>query len=144
MSADSPASFDWRLFIRLDHGMPEHPKIEVLSDAAFRALITLWCYCSRNMTDGFVTEAAWKKRVRPRVARELLASTNGMNPLVIQLPDGYLMHNYLDHQRSAEEIAAYQESRADRGKRGNHQRWHVARRKTDKDCEYCFPPAIAD
>ena len=47
------------------------------------------------------------------------------------------MHDYLDFNRSAEEIAAYREARGEAGSVGNHMRWHVARRKVDKDCEHC-------
>lgn len=142
MTKEVPPTLDARLFIRLDHGMPEHPKIEELSDAAFRALITMWCYCSRNTTDGFVTDVAWNKRVKPKVTKELLTSTFGMNPLLIEVTGGYLMHNYLDHQRSAEEIAAYRESKARGGKKGNHERWHTARGVTDPECEFCVTGPI--
>ena len=50
-------SGDYRLFIKIHNGFPEHPKTGGLSDRAFRNLIELWCYCSRNLTDGIVTKA---------------------------------------------------------------------------------------
>ena len=39
---------DPRTFITLHDGMPEHHKIEALSDKAFRTLIDLWCWCSQH------------------------------------------------------------------------------------------------
>ena len=43
---------DRRTYITVHDGMPEHPKVDALSDKAFRALVGLWCWCSRNLTDG--------------------------------------------------------------------------------------------
>jgi hypothetical protein len=103
---------DARPYITLHNGMPEHPKIEDLSDAGFRTLVTLWCWCSRNETDGWVTPNVWTKRTTPAVRRELLAS------LVEDHGDRFYMHDYLDHQRSAEEIADLREKRSKAGAKG--------------------------
>jgi hypothetical protein len=76
-----------------------------------------------------------KKFWRPKVITELLnaslfdAASDGR--------DGYEVHDYLDFNRSTEEIAAFRESRGDAGTLGNHRRWHVARRKWDRDCDHC-------
>ena len=60
-------------YIRVDVLLPEHPKVEGLSDKAFRALITLWCYCGRQRTDGAVTRKQWEAWP-PRVRAELIAA----------------------------------------------------------------------
>ncbi len=41
-------------YLNSDDGMDEHPKIDGLSDAAFRLLMSSMFYCARNRTDGFV------------------------------------------------------------------------------------------
>ena len=64
---------DPRTFITVHDGMPEHHKVEALSDKAFRALVDLWCWCSRNTTDGDVPESVWLKRTTPKVRAELMA-----------------------------------------------------------------------
>jgi hypothetical protein len=104
---------DKRAFITLHDGMPEHRKIEGLSSDAFRLLIELWCWCSRNRTDGDVPEATFKKRGTIKARRELvrvgLVKTKG---------DDYYMHDYLEHQRSAAEIDEMTRKRAAAGSIG--------------------------
>lgn len=133
----TPPPFDDRPFVRLDHGMPENPKIAGLTDAAFRLYIEALCWCSRQETDGDIPQAMMRRLGRPKTITELV--TTG---LLIHHDNGsYAIHDYLEHQRSREEIAAFRESRSDSGKKGNHTRWHVARRRVDPECEYCNPIA---
>jgi hypothetical protein len=123
---------DDRTYIRVHDGMDEHPKIEPLSDAAFRLLLRSWFYCSRNRTDGRMPDAIWKKRGTAKTRAELLAAG------LAEQCEGYVeMHDYLEHQRSAEEIRLLKEHRGDTGTLGNHIRWHVVRRKPKDDCEHC-------
>lgn len=103
---------DTRPYITVHNGMPEHPKVEDLSDAAFRALVTLWCWCSRNETDGWVTPNVWAKRTSAAIRRELLVS------LVEDHGDRLYMHDYLEHQRSAQEIADLRDKRSKAGAKG--------------------------
>ena len=104
---------DKRVYITVHNGMPEHPKVEALSDSAFRLLVELWCWCSRTESDGVVPEAVWKKRGTPKTRKELQAVG-----LVEPHPEGHYMHDYLEHQRSAAEIADLRRKRAEAGSRG--------------------------
>jgi hypothetical protein len=104
---------DTRTYIRVHDGLDEHPKVEGLSDAAFRLLVSAWCYCSRNLTDGRLTDAAWRKRGTPKARRELLAVG-----LAVQRHGFVEMHDYLEHQRSADEVADLRSKRAEAGRRG--------------------------
>lgn len=129
-----PAKFDHRTFVRMDHGLPEHAKFVGLSDRAFRVWFNAVCWNSRQEQDGNVTVdvmrhtlGATQKIIAELVSRRLLDETE----------DGYYVHDYLDFQRSREEIAAYRESRGQAGTYGNHQRWHVSRRRWDSECEHC-------
>lgn len=106
---------DPRVYITVHNGMPEHPKVEGLSDGAFRLLIELWCLCSRSESDGLVKAATWTKRGTAKARRELLAEG-----LAHQVPGGVEMHDYLQHQRSRSEIAALREKRAKAGAKGGH------------------------
>ena len=63
---------DDRTYIRVHDGLDEHPKVEPLSDGAFRLLLTCWFYCSRNRTDGQIAAAVWKKRGTAKTRRELI------------------------------------------------------------------------
>ncbi|MFC0041048.1 hypothetical protein [Actinomadura rayongensis] len=125
---------DVRTYIRLHDGMPDHPKIEALSDRAFRLLITCWCWCSRHLTDGHIPGATWAKRGTPRARAELLAAG-----LVEQTRDGVRMHDYLRHQRSAAEVDQLRQARGETGSLGNHIRWHVRQGVRLAGCVHCHP-----
>lgn len=131
-----PDGKDERTFITVHDGMPEHGKIEGLSDAAFRQLIELWCLCSRTKNDGLLTEASWRKRGTPRTRKELLDAG-----LAETVGGGIQMHDYLKHQRSAAEIAEIQETKRAAGKKGagigNHKRHHVGKGVFNPECEWC-------
>lgn len=105
---------DTRTYVRIHDGMPDHPKVDGLSDAAFRLLVTMWCWCSRHLTDGVVPSATWMKRGREKVRAELIAAG-----LVDLRDDGSVfMHDYTDHQRTAEEVRQLQQARREAGRKG--------------------------
>lgn len=94
--------------------MPEHPKIEALSDAAFRLLLETWCYCSRQLNDGRLSAVAWQRRGSPRARREL--EDEG---LVDEAGDGWVqVHDWAEHQRTAAEVRDLSEKRAAAGAAG--------------------------
>lgn len=104
---------DPRTYITVHDGMPEHPKVEGLSDGAFRLLVTCWCWCSRNLTDGFIAAASWDRRGTPKARRELVEVG-----LIEVVEGGVQMHDYLEHQRSAEQVAELRSKRAEAGSKG--------------------------
>lgn len=129
---------DGRTYIRVHDGMPDHPKVETLSDRAFRLLVETWCWSSRYLTDGHVPANIWRRRGTPAARRELTAA--GL--VEDHGTDGVRMHDYLEHQRSKAEV---EEIRANRraaqqkaSVKGNHSRWHVGPNgKPSDDCELC-------
>jgi hypothetical protein len=88
------------------------------------------CYCRRNMTDGFI----------PARAMKMLIDTDGISfegvpvtvaSLVTHLIDvqlfehvdgGYMVHDYLQHQTSREEIEQLRIARSEAGKKGGRPR----------------------
>ena len=127
---------DDRTYIRLHDGMPDHPKVEGLSDAAFRLLVRVWCRCSIYRTDGLITEAWWAKQ-KPRARQELL-DAKLVEPTLVG--DGVIAHDYDQHQRTAAEIEQFKVRKAEAGAKGAHQKWHVKRGIVDPDCEFCTQP----
>jgi len=109
-------NWEW---IKIDVQITEHPKVEGLSDKAFRALIELWCYCGRQHTDGIVTERQWKAWP-PKVRAELIARDLA-HPL--DIGGGAVMHDYTDHQRSREQIDELSAKRTDAAKKAAAARW---------------------
>lgn len=124
---------DTRTYIRLHDGMPDHPKVDGLSDKAFRLLVESWCWCSRHLTDGHMPAATWRKRATAKARRELVDAG-----LVIVLDDGSVrFHDYLAHQRSAAEVAELKAARTQGGGYGAHKRWHLARGIVHPGCVHC-------
>lgn len=110
-------------YIRVDVLLPEHPKIDLLSRSARWTLVELWCYCGRQRTDGIVTSARWKTFGTPSERRQILDA--GFAERIG--PDdsfGYLMHDYLDHQRSREEIDELSAKRTEAAKKAAAARWN--------------------
>lgn len=108
---------DSRTYIRLHDGMPDHPKVVGLSDSGFRLYVEALCWCSRHLTDGVIPEAALRKLGSPKARREVadagLIEMNG---------SGWHLHDYLQHQRSAAQVAAAKEQRRQAGKAGGKAR----------------------
>jgi len=107
----------------LDDQFPKHPKIVGLSDAAFRLHVSGICYCAQYTTDGLVQADAVKllvPRYRPRSLEELTE-----RGLWIPLLDGkaYEIHDYLQWNRSREQVEAERERKSKAGKKGAEKRW---------------------
>jgi hypothetical protein len=105
---------DERTYIKVHDGMPDHPKVEPLSDAAFRLLVTTWCWSSRHLQDGRLKEASWLKRGNPKTRAELMSAG-----LVEEIGPGlFQVHDYLEHQRSAAEVQELRDKRREAGSKG--------------------------
>ncbi len=91
------------VWVRLDDGYPEHPKVDRVGPLAAWLNVCAWAYCARNLTDGFV----------PLERVDRLASVPKPRELVRRLVDarlwestegGYLVHDYLDYNPSREQV----------------------------------------
>jgi hypothetical protein len=128
------AKKDDRLFIRLHIGMPEHPKIEGLSDKAFRLLIETWCWAGRNpQTNGHIAKASWTKRGTPKARLELIAA--GL--FDDDLDRGAIVHDWDDWQRTWAVIQEAKAEKRDAGAFGAHKRWHLNKGIREAECEFC-------
>ena len=105
---------DTRTYITLHDGMTDHPKIVGLSDAAFRLYIEALCYCSRHLTDGKILSRAMNK-MSP--AEEVTIELVEAGLLHLQ-GSTFEIHDYLKHQRSADEVAQMRAKRAESGRMG--------------------------
>lgn len=106
---------DSRTYITVHDGMPDHPKVMPLSDAGFRLLVTGWCWCSRYLTDGVMPMEVWSRFGNKRARDELVRTAH-----VHLTPDGTSVsfHDYLDHQRSREQVMDLRRKRAEAGRKG--------------------------
>lgn len=140
MTREGLPEFDGRPTVRFTNSAPEHRKIVGLSDAAFRLWFDLVCLTSRAETDGVITEAELKGMRRPgKLLRELTTpAAPDLRPLLEPHPSGWVLHDYLKHNRAKAEIESYREAQSESGKKGMHMRWHVPRRVRVKDCHFCI------
>lgn len=98
-------------WVRFDDCTPDHPKVAILSDRAFRVMFGAVCYASRFLTDGEIP-AAFLRMVPTKVRAELVSAG------VWRLEEGvYSIHDYLVYQPSRESVESRRAQTADRVKR---------------------------
>lgn len=85
-------------WIKLQDNCPRHPKVEALSDRAFRVWIGSLCYASEFLTNGVLPEVFWKKI--PKSIRAELSSCG----LWDWSEPNFLIHDYLHHQTRKEDV----------------------------------------
>lgn len=111
---------DRRLYAQLTLDYADSHKIAPLSDAAFRAHVSMILWSRRMMTDGKIPAAmalvlAGRK---PKVLRELTTNDPEAPSLVQDEAGDYWLHDFLDHQSSRAAIEAKQETNRANGARG--------------------------
>lgn len=120
-------------WIKLDNTCPDHPGLVGLSDAAFACWVRGLCYASRHLTDGFLPRAALRTLGTAKAAADLVASGRWH-----ETPEGWLIHDYEEHQRTRDEVEERRAVKGNAGTKGNHQRWHVDRGIHEPECRYCI------
>jgi hypothetical protein len=104
-------------YAQVDDNFAEHPKVAARSDAAFRVQVRGICYANRLLTDGFVPASVaepWGRRaVRELVDADMWAEASG----------GYVIHDFLDWNDSAEEVRSRRDSKRIAGAIGAATRW---------------------
>lgn len=110
-------------WVNLDDQYPEHPKVDGLSDGAFRLHTSAICYCNRHLTDGVVT-AEKVVRLVPRFKRSYVDEL--LERLVWHDLGGgaaYEIHDYLDWNASRAQVAEARQKNSENGRKGATKRW---------------------
>lgn len=109
-------------YAKFDDIFAEHPKVAVLSDAAFRTHVRGILYCNRVLSDGFVPRS---------VARELGRAVKELvnRQLWEEVPDGYDIHDFLEWNDSAETIRSKRDAKRMAGAMGAASRWGDSKNK---------------
>ena len=132
---DTQDGRDLRPYFTVTNEYPRHRKIRALSDRAFRLHVSLMALCNEDRNDGIIGEHDLNL-LGPKPGQELVRAG-----LVDKHPDGYQLHDYLKHQKSAQQIQEAVARKAEAGSRGGklgmHRRWHVSRGIFDPSCEFC-------
>lgn len=85
-------------YLNLDDNFADHPKVDALSDGAFRLHVSGLNYCARKLTDGVVEKHRVHRLMpvyKPSYLKELIDARMWM-PHV----DGYEIHDYLEWNQS--------------------------------------------
>lgn len=108
---------DRRLYMTFPIDFDEHPKVEALSDGAFRAFVSMNGYSRRHDLDGSIPALLARKKWKPRVLDELVAS-HPERPLVL-LEDGvYVIRDYAEHQFTTADLEDLKQKRSRAGALG--------------------------
>lgn len=119
---------DRRTYVRLHDGLPDHPKIAEVGGEAAWLYVSGLCYCSRQLTDGTIPVrlvARMTDLSKPEALASRLLEAKLWHPAEHDCPecpqgvgDVYVVHDYLDHQRSAADVRELSEKRAAAGRTG--------------------------
>lgn len=85
-------------YLNLDDNFADHPKVDALSDGAFRLHVAGLCYCAKNLTDGFIEDRRVRRLTetyKPAFLTELVDAAMWLRVL-----NGYDLHDYLDWNKS--------------------------------------------
>ncbi len=119
---------DSRGFFKVTNSFPEHPKVEAAGGDAGWLWVCAMGYCSRNFTDGMIPIGLVPRlsdRENPKQLARILLDVGlwhaaGHDCKKCVQPDDrhYLVHDYLEHQTSAEKAQATSRVRAIAGQKG--------------------------
>lgn len=118
----------------LDDQFPKHPKVLPLSDAAFRLHVAGVCSCAQYLTDGEVQAEAvallvprYKKATLDELIRRGqwhdMGQGCGTETCVRGESDAYVIHDYLQWNRSRQDVEAERERKRKAGRKGAEKRW---------------------
>lgn len=113
---------DARLFAQITLDFAENPKIEPLSDKAFRQFIEAILWSRRQLTDGFIPDRSIPGRFTPEVLNEL-TTNDEEKPSLIKVDGGYQIHDFCKHQTTKDQMKAKTVAQSENGKKGAAKRW---------------------
>jgi hypothetical protein len=107
--------------VKLDDCFSDHPKVEQAGDLAAWMYVCGLQYCSRALSDGFVPATRVPRLTglsRPMKLAEKLVEVGLWEPV----DGGFQVHDYAEHQRTAEQIKHQRQTTANRVTRHREQR----------------------
>ena len=107
---------DKRLYMTFPIDFADHPKVEQLSDRAFRVFVAMNGYSRVHRLDGRIPIPVALKRWGKRPLSELIKSDDG-RPLVM-LENVYVIRDYAEHQFTTTDEAELHQKRSAAGAKG--------------------------
>lgn len=124
---------DYREFVKIAVDLPDNPKLGLIDDpAAGWAYVVAICYCRQHLTDGsfplvpLLRRAGVKRSVADRLIDVQLWHDTGhaCDRCPQPIPGMAVVHDYLLHQQSADEVHTLRDARREAGRKGAASRWH--------------------
>lgn len=85
-------------YLNMDDNFADHPKVDGLSDGAFRLHVSAMCYAAKHKTDGAIPPERIP-RLMPRFKQTYVTELIKAG-LWVQHDDGQRIHDYLDWNKS--------------------------------------------
>jgi hypothetical protein len=134
-------------WVRSDDDEPQHVKFLQVPIAAYGLFQAAKCYASRRGTNGFIPLEAMGGAIYPNVTRQqcirlaqILAAARDprrpdSKPLFEVVEGGWMIHDYLDYNPTAEQAKAKRDAN-----RGRIQRWRNGQRNALQNADVTPPP----
>lgn len=102
-------------WFKVSDSFHSHPKVMATNPAALGLWVVAGAWSSANLTEGFVPDYALTRLIpnSTKLAKELVAAG-----LWTRARGGYLFHDFLDYNPTAEEEKTKSKARAEAGRRG--------------------------
>ncbi|MGB1276937.1 MAG: hypothetical protein ACPG77_14420, partial [Nannocystaceae bacterium] len=141
-------------WVRVDDNLGDHPKLEELSDAAFRLHIRAMCWSQRHATGGRVPDGSLPGLARGKAIKRLTTELQtcvpipGKAPLWERVEGGWQMHDWGDFNSTAEQAderkAEIRRKRQEAGRQGAARRWQTDSKPDGKTDGTCHAPEMAN
>lgn len=134
--ANSEAPMDPRPYVRMSTDLPLNPKLAAIDDpAASWAYVVSICYAGQTLSDGHVPVVAVlrlagvDKEVATALAEQELwhLPSHTCSRCPQPKPGHAYIHDYLQHQRSADEVRDLTSKRREAGRKGAAKRWAASK-----------------
>jgi hypothetical protein len=90
-------------WVRIDDSFPEHPKVLAAGDSAAWLYVAGICYSGRLLTDGFIPKEQVNRLTGISSPKKEVAALVAVQ-LWDEVPGGYQIHGYLEHQKSRDDV----------------------------------------
>ena len=114
-------------WLKLDTTLPTHDRIIDLEPAARWFYVASLCYAAEHLTDGHIRAARLRYVDITCTDPEAQAAALVVAGLWVTNADGWEIVNYLEHQRSAEEVRRQRAAAKERAARSREVRAHAQR-----------------
>lgn len=108
---------DPRLYAKFTLTFCDHPKIMILSDSAFRTLVSATLWSRAQEKDGFLARRLALAKWSLADLQEL-CNNDDENPSLFEREEGWYIHDYAEHQETKADVEARRERNRINGQKG--------------------------